>query len=360
MRWRFLVLLLLMPTIAAAAGPRHVRSQAEGCVATTLSCNTNVGAQLAPGDCEEDGYYDVYGFQGTAGNLVEVTIRSLDDSLPDVYIGIVPPSSDASKTPVVYGNRAATVRYRLATTGTWAIVAGAADINGSGKYRLEIRCSPSTSSQPQNCVTQQTLCRQSVLWDLTPSSCRFNNNQPYAQAEILGQAGDVIRVEGDTVGFQPIVAIYNGRGDLLTQSFTPSFRHAQFDFFVPTTGLYTILITNVDPNEVGEFTLTTTCSTSGCTLPLFTKQPEDLHVRYGQTVTVTAEVNAIGATTYEWSDVTDFPTGIGTTTTPSRTFGPIQSRRTYVVVATNACGTTVSRQFVIDPDPTKRRAVGRR
>jgi hypothetical protein len=359
MRWRLAALLLLFPVIAAA-GPRDVRSQADGCVATTLSCNTATTARLGPGDCEEDGYYDVYAFQGTAGTFVEVSMRALDGSLPNVYLGLVPPSTDASKTPIVLDNAAGTVRYRLASTGTWGIVAGSDGINGSGRYQIDLRCTTPSSTAPQNCVVQRALCSQSLLWDLTPSSCRFNNNQPYAETEILGQAGDVIRVEGNSVGFQPIVAIYDGRGNLLTQSFNPTLRHAQLDYFIPTTGFYRLLITNVNPNETGSFELRATCSTSGCTLPLFTKQPEDIHVRYGQSVTVTAEVNAIGATTYEWSDVTDFPSALGTTTTPSFAFGPIQSRRTYVVVATNACGTTVSRRFVIDPDPTKRRAVGRR
>lgn len=354
------MLLLLFPVIAAA-GPRKTRSAAEGCLATLLSCNTNANGQLAPGDCEENGYYDIYGFTGTAGTMVEVSMRSLDPNLADVYLELIPPVGDASKTPVMIGARAATVRYRLATSGTWAILAGAADISGSGKYLLNLRCFNSTSPAPQNCVTQQMVCRQTMLWELTPSSCRFTGStRPYAEADIVGQAGDVIRAEADTIGFQPIVAMYDSQNKLLTQSFNPTIRHAQFDFFVPTTARYTMLITNVNETEVGRFDLTATCTTSGCAIPLFIREPQDVKVRFGSSVTVTAEVNAIGTTTYEWSDVTDFPSGVGSTTTPSLTIGPVTGRRVYAIVATNACGTTVSRQFVVEPEPAKRRAVGRR
>jgi hypothetical protein len=360
MRARFLLLLLLFPVIATAQ-PRKTRSAAEGCLATLLSCNTHANGQLAPGDCEENGYYDIYGFTGTAGTMVEVSMRSLDPNLADVYLELIPPTGDASKTPVMIGARAATVRYRLASSGTWAILAGAADISGSGKYRLDLRCFSSTSPAPQNCVTQQMVCRQTLLWDLTPSSCRFTaSTKPYAIAEIIGQAGDVLRVEADTIGFQPIVALDDARNNRITQSFNPSFRHAQFDAFLPSTSLYTMLITNVNDTETGSFQLTATCTTSGCAIPLFIREPQDVKVPFGSSVTVTAEVNAIGTTTYEWSDVTDFPSGVGSTTAPSLTIGPVRSRRVYAIVATNACGTTVSRQFVVEPEPTKRRAVGRR
>lgn len=313
--------------------------------------------QLAPGDCnDENGYYDVFVFQGTAGQLVEATVRALDPSFSNIFVGFAAPESDDSRLPVIVGNKAGTVRYRLASSGTWALVVGAADFASTGRYAVEFRCLNSPPPQRKDCVLQSMVCNQSLIWDFTPSSCVFNNNQPYAWAEIWGQAGDLIRLEADTIGFRPVVAIYDQNGDLLTQSFLPEARTARLDYFINRTGPYRVLVTNTEGTSGGSFIMTTTCTTSGCVAPLFLRQPTDVKVPLGGNATVTAEVNALGALTYQWTDVTDFPTPVATTTTPSYTFTNVRGRRAYVVVATTPCGTTTSRTFFIDNDTGKRRS----
>ncbi|HEY0141858.1 MAG TPA: hypothetical protein VGF48_13245 [Thermoanaerobaculia bacterium] len=355
MRARLAFLLLLFPAIALA-GPRHPRALAEGCVTTTLSCNATATGQLAPGDCnDEDGYYDVFVFRGTAGQLVEATVRSLDATYQNIYLGIAPPDNDDSRVPVVVGNKVGTVRYRLATSGNWAVVVGASDFTSYGRYVVEVRCLSTPPPERKDCVLQSLVCRQALIWDFTPSSCQFNDGSPYVWAEIWGNAGDLIRLQADTVGFQPLVAIYDANGNLLTQSFNPEIRHAQLDHFMERTGPYRLLVTNADANN-GSFVLTANCTTSGCVAPLFLRQPADIKVPFGGNATVTFEVNSLGATTYEWTDVTDFPSAIASTNAPSYTFPNVRGRRAYVVTARTPCGTAVSRTFIVDTETGKRRA----
>lgn len=355
MRARFAFLLFLLPTLAFA-GPRDLRSLAEGCVSTTLSCNATGAGQLAPGDCnDEDGYYDVFVFRGTAGQLVEATVRSLDDSYQNVYIGIAPPDGDDSRVPVVVGNKVGTVRYRPATSGNWALVVGASDFTSTGRYVVELRCLSTPPPERKDCVLQTMVCRQALIWDFTPSSCQFNDGSPYVWAEIWGNAGDLLRLQADSVGFQPLVAIYDANGKLLTQSFNPEIRHAQLDHFIEHTGPYRLLVTNADANT-GSFVMTANCTTSGCVAPFFTRQPADVKVPFGANATVTFDVTTLGATTYEWTDVTDFPSAVASTGTPSYTFTNVRGRRAYVVTAKTACGTTVSRTFIVDTETGKRRA----
>lgn len=323
---------------------------------TALSCNATVNGQLAAGDCNDaDGYYDILTFPGTAGQLVEATVRSLDGNLKSVSIGLAAPTSDSSRIPAVVGNRVATVRYRLASSGTWAVVVGTGEFSSSGRYVVELRCFTTPPPVDKDCVLQTMVCNQALAWDFTPASCRFNSNSPYVWAEIWGNAGDLIRLQADSVGFQPVVAIYDDDGDLLTQSFNPTFRQARLDYFIERTGPYRLLVTNADTN-VGSFVMTATCTTSGCVAPLFVRQPTDVRVPFGGNATVTFEVNSIGATTYEWSDVTDFPSGVASTNTPSYTFTNVRGRRAYVVSAKTPCGTTVSRTFFVDVESGKRRA----
>lgn len=357
---RALIFLLLLPTIASAAPPlRSPRALADGCVVTGALCNTAREGQFAPGDCtDEAGYFDVYQFRGLANTLVEITVRSLDPNLPNVYVGLAPPEGDASLTPATYGNRSATIRYHLATTGDYRVVAGSADLAGSGRYHLQIACFTAPVPADRNCIPQPLACNQVVEWDLAPGSCDFDSTGGlYAEAAIEGVAGDVLRLEADTIGFQPIVAVYNEAGTLVSQSFAPEIRHAQLDYFIPANGTYYLLVTGVEPDDSGHFAMKATCSNSGCSKPFVITEPPDVTASYGGNVTVTANVHAVGATTYEWLDVTNEPSLVTTTTSPSLTFTNVTGRRAYLLRAANACGFTESRIFEVDLEVTKRRAV---
>jgi Ig-like domain-containing protein len=82
---------------------------------------------------------------------------------------------------------------------------------------------------------------------------------------------------------------------------------------------------------------------SGCFRPLILNQTREVEVAYGQSATLTLDVNHIGPVTYKWFDVTDFLRPLATTSTPQWQTGPMTASHSYYyVTASSPCGSQTS------------------
>jgi hypothetical protein len=336
------------------SGPR-ISTDAEGCQISSTSCNRVSFGQLAVGDCtSEDGtYIDVHRFQGTRDRYVAATVRPLSSSYRKPNILMAAPPGDASRTPFVIGGTAATVWYRLSSSGEWRIGIGTEDLFSSGPYALELFCSTGPTDGPQNCVYQDILCNQTQAWFLTSQSCRFaSGERVYQGHEIYGVQGDVIYIEMASNDFQPLFAVYNEDVKLLDSSSPQGNAGAVMTFHVPSTGFYTVAATSRLERSTGFYFVRVSCARSGCLNPLIIRDQEDIEVALGQRATITLDVHAVGSVNYSWLDVTDFPLSAGSTSTPTFVTEPITRTRYFRVRAENACGWDESRMIKVSAKST--------
>jgi hypothetical protein len=333
---------------------------AEGCTGTNMSCNTQLTGRLTSTDCTQSGApYDGYFFDGTAGDLVEVTIRTSNFQQP--LVTLVPPKGDASKVPVISGGSGgATLSYVLGSTGRWQIAVGSSDPFASGEYLVSLKCGPDPNpGLPAGCLGQTVLCGQKVQSSLSGQSCRFSNspNRGYEEYDIFGHAGDVVTVTMDSFfQFTPLFGIYDADTfELLASSLNAGNGKQILSFSFPSTKEYAIIATSSQDSATGPYELTVQCSASGCLSPLLTSTPSSMHVPFGQRATLTAAASGTNVQ-LKWFDSADVPaTQVGTG--PSFTTPAVTSTQFYTVTAVNECGAESSSIVKVEPAAGRRRSV---
>jgi hypothetical protein len=349
--------------LAAAALSLPAAPFAEGCTGTTMSCNSQQTGRLTSTDCTQSGApFDAYFFDGTAGDLVEVTIRTSNFQQP--LVTLIPPAGDASKVPIISGGSGgATLSYVLGSTGRWQIAVGSSDPFASGEYLVSLTCGPDPNpSLPVGCLSQSVLCGQKVQSSLSGQSCRFTSQPDFAYEEydIFGHAGDVVTVTMDSFFlFKPVFGIYDADTlQLLASSLPASGASSKqiLSYTFPTTKEYAIITTSQDPRATGPYEMTVQCGASGCLAPLLTSTPASTHVPSGQRATLTAAANGTNVQ-LKWFDATDIPQ-IQVGTGSSFTTPPVTTTQYYTVTATNECGSVTSNLVKIEPAaPGRRRSV---
>ncbi|HSY52397.1 MAG TPA: hypothetical protein VLC46_26585 [Thermoanaerobaculia bacterium] len=340
----------------AAVGAEALRPapQFDGCGSTPISCDTEVRAQLAPGDClsSNGALFDEYVFSGNAQDLVTATVRPLVASYTNAWAGFVVPPSSTALAPLISGGPAATVRYALSVTGTWRLQVGTNDRIAVGDYLLDMACDFSAPPSPQTaCIEQELLCGQQATWELSSVSCIASSdpNRFYSMYRVYGVGGDTLMIRLTSSAFDPQFAVYE-----LAQSSTPlaqsSALNATTDtlnFPVPHNGFYDIAVTTGNAHGIGQYVLALDCNSSGCLTPIITKQPEDVTVPPLSSALLSVEVTALGDVDYEWFSATGAQTNVG----GGSRFGtpPVTGPLDYYVTATTPCGTVQSRIVHVQP-----------
>jgi hypothetical protein len=359
------VMLSVAVTCGAFAGPPtmdEIRTLAGSCTTTRVAgCDTETFGNLESGDClfSDGSRYDSFAFSGTAGQLLEVTVRPLATTYSRPWIALLPPAGDPSEPPVISGGTgAAQISYKLSSSGTWRVVVSSEDVFAGGRYVIHVYCYRPEDDVPQACVPQQLLCGQSGGWRLTADSCKFRNDPSvYAIWSIYGRAGDLLTFSQRSFAFTPLFGIYRD-GKLLRSSDRESSFLATMRYAVPETGWYYFITTTVEDAKGGEFEVELSCGTSGCTFPyLVGGVPPSTVVPRGSSATIPFTVNAVGGFTTKLFDAdlniaATAPSGSTSIKTP-----PVTFPNRYYLEFENACGTWTSEQFSVVPEPARRRAV---
>jgi hypothetical protein len=360
---------VLLMASAAPALPQHTielrqKTEASGCVVSTLTCGITDSGELAPGDCTfSDGTrYDVWHFSGSAGQLITVTMKPLDASYTTPILELVPPVGDASKTPLVLGVPPLAISYALASSGTWTVAVETNDLFASGRYSISLQCATAQSGVPQNCVPQPLSCNQSYDWFVTASSCQFDGGgHAFAPFRMQMTKGDYVRFTSHSDAYDPAVAVYRNGGTALTYNYgTRSTTDAVVYFTVPATAVYDIDIYGATAQSAGEFFMASNCI-AVCGPPTISSQPTGRTVPYGGSATVTIAATSPNGnpTTYSWYDDNGgLPVSVGSG--PSFTLSNITATHRLYAQAQSPCGVVNSSVAIITPLPPPRgRAVRR-
>jgi hypothetical protein len=364
MRLRHLVVAFaaVVVTSRASAVSHKFRQIGHACITQSVLCGQHVTGELSPGDCtlSDGSRYDAWNFPGRAGDLVTVIVRSASGSLSRPAVFLDPPPGDASDTPLVAAGATQTVKYHLASTGTWRIIVGTLDVLGAGAYEIDLACGTANPSLPQNCVTQRLVCGNLANWTVNATSCRFQGGHPYAYFDVAAKGTDVLRPSVITYDFDPALSIYRGGGDALQSVFGRAFQELSTILRVPAADTYQIAIYSQEL-ELGEFNLRLECS-SNCTRPFITQQPAGARVAYLGRVELTVAVSGSPPFLYQWFDgapPNERPLGAAGSD-PRLLLTQLESDRVLWVRVTNDCGTVDSAAAFIDVGGAPRRRSVRR
>lgn len=334
-----------------------VVATADGCVTTTLaSCAVDHQAKLAAGDCtlSTGEYADYYDFTGVAGQVVEITLRPTSSTYRAPAVGLIPPPGDGSKPPFVWGGPAATIWYKLTSSGRWRVAVSTTNVLSSGTYVLHIKCHREFDIERQ-CIEQDLLCNQFALWNLNAESCRYSDaDEPYASWLIFAEPGDSITVQMNSTAFTPNLDIWDGE-KYVAQGIRDSSTVTTVRFFPTTRGYFEVIASAGEGLRGGDFAIASTCTTSGCLSPWFLTPIENQRVSPGARATIPLNLSMLGPfTAVLREDLSEAATSkTNTIVTP-----PVNGTHRYVVDVSNECGNVSSNVFTITSAPPRRRSAG--
>lgn len=340
--------------------PDTIRAEAAGCVVSVISCGGSDSGEIAAGDCAfSNGHrYDLWGFNGVAGQLVTVTLTATDASFVEPSVQLVPPVGDASQAPIIVGdpNVPIALKYKLATSGAWGIVVSTGALTAGGKYQISVSCGAGDSTTPQGCVTQQLACGQVLGYVLGATSCTFSGGGlPYSYSTVSLVKGDYVEFDANSAAFDPTLSIYRNGGSPIANGFGKrSGAPATVFFTAPATDNYQAAVYTMPTAVAGSFTLAYSCI-NVCSAPTITSQPVSQTVSYGGTAVLSVGASSPNgnAPSFTWfQDDGSLPVSIASGA--SFTVPNVTSVRRYYAQAQNACGFVNSAAAVITPKPPPR------
>ncbi|MCP3995461.1 MAG: hypothetical protein GY722_10405 [bacterium] len=125
-----------------------VLSQLLDCEITSMTCNFTVSGTLSTFDCShQDGtVYDVWEFEGTAGQTVVIDLMS-DDFNAFLYLTDPDDQLVATDDDSGVGSNSRIVHV-LESSGTWFVIANNLRFSSLGDYTLQLQCSSCAAEPP--------------------------------------------------------------------------------------------------------------------------------------------------------------------------------------------------------------------
>ncbi|MDT7541708.1 MAG: hypothetical protein QOE33_1612 [Acidobacteriota bacterium] len=241
----------------------------------------NKTGSLGSPDCtlDDGSFYDVYTFDGTAGQQVAIQMTASFDT----YLFLVGPDGDEiarddngtggsnARIPAIVANLGASPSARLPQTGTYRIIANAATANGNGSYTLVL------GVDAASCPSTPISVGQTINGTLASSDCRLPADSSFIDVYTFsGTAGQTISVSmTQTSSVDPYLFILDKDGKVLDEddngggvanAHLPSGKRT-FTGVLPATGLYTIYANSASAGQQGTYTLALTGS-QACTYAL--------------------------------------------------------------------------------------------
>lgn len=223
---------------------------------TPIRFGHSIAAELSEGDrTEPDGsYFDVYAFDGRAGQTVAIDMRSKDlDSVLALYV-------DGQQGPIGINNdadrrgRNAKLDFVLPKDGHYLIVANAALPGETGAYRL-------TLSERKPVVEVRPAARnitpgKAVQGALTDRSGRAGDDSRYDLYRFHGKAGEAIRLSLSSNDFEPFLSLRAAGGKTeLGFARDHGQRSAELRAVLPADGDYEVWANTATAGETGRYAL---------------------------------------------------------------------------------------------------------
>jgi hypothetical protein len=240
---------------------------------------SKTGTLQSPDCTLDDGsFYDIYTFNGTAGQQVAMQLSANFDT----FLFLVGPDGDElarddngtgtsnARIPAIVANFGASPSARLPQTGTYRIIANSAAAGATGSYTLVL------GVDSASCPSTSISTGQTVTGALASGDCRLPADSSFIDVyTFTGTAGQTVGVTMTSTDFDAYLFILDKDGKELDEddnggggsnAHLPSGKRT-FTGVLPANGTYTIYANSALTGKVGAYTLALTGS-QACTYAL--------------------------------------------------------------------------------------------
>ncbi|MEO8607614.1 MAG: PPC domain-containing protein [Chloroflexota bacterium] len=259
--------------------------------ATTIASNggaINLNAQVS-GELAQDGSNASYTFEGSAGQVVTITLESNDF---DAYLALQGPDGTeiASDDDGAGSLNARIADFSLPDDGTYTVVVTGANNFSTGKFTLSTATSAIEATATPGPIVPGSI---SIGQTLDSTLDQAPNTHTFA-----GKAGQVISIEVDSSDFDAYVQLKDANGiELASDDDSAGNLNALIEnFTLPTDATYAIVVSSFDNTASGDYKLTVSEGSGTTVTPVPpTNVPAGSEIAIGDTVNGTLSGGSLTA-----------------------------------------------------------------
>ncbi|MBD2099674.1 trypsin-like peptidase domain-containing protein [Leptolyngbya sp. FACHB-261] len=221
-----------------------------------------IQGELSSGDgtLPDDGsFYDLYQFQGRAGQQITITMNS---SQLDSYLILLGPNNAVVRDDDGAGGQNARIQVRLPADGTYSLLANTYEAGQSGRYTLQAVLGQATRqpSTPQTPQTPQTRNSRPILQE--SGSLQNGDRQIPRDGSLFdaytfqGRAGQRVTITLTSQQFDAYLILRTAAGRVVAEDDdSAGGTNAQITVVLPTDGAYQVIANAIDRTGRGSYQL---------------------------------------------------------------------------------------------------------
>jgi S1-C subfamily serine protease len=202
----------------------------------------------------DNSYFNVYNFEGRAGQRVIIDMSSTEF---DTYLILIDPNGvDIMQDDDGGGGTNSRIEITLPASGTYTIFANSYQAGETGRYSLQLRDSGTTGTSPAQPTSGFILNEQGRLGP--GSSILPEDGSFYQEHTFYGTAGQRVTITMESNEFDTYLILLGPNGELIDQNDDagPNTLNSRIVTTLPRTGTYRILANSFDNTGRGRYTLT--------------------------------------------------------------------------------------------------------
>jgi len=199
----------------------------------------------------DNSFYHVYAFTGKAGQ--QVTIEMNSKEVDSYLILLTEDGSELAQDDDSGGEKDAKISITLPTDGTYILLVNSYEAGESGSYRLKLKA---TASSPNDPTKGLILNQEGVLEN--KDSVLSSDGSLYDEYTFEGQQGQSIWIRLESQDFDPYLALFDPKGELIAENddASRSDKNAAIRVTLPATGRYRVVVNAYDKTGRGQYLLT--------------------------------------------------------------------------------------------------------
>ncbi|NJL87520.1 MAG: trypsin-like serine protease [Leptolyngbyaceae cyanobacterium SM1_1_3] len=206
----------------------------------------DASSQVLPVD---NSYFNVYAFEGSAGEPVTVEMRSSE--IDSFLILVAPDGSTVGQDDDSGGNFDARISATLPASGTYLILANSYAPAEAGRYQLRVSAAGMGQGGPRDYILQ-------VQGALAAGDAVLSDRTYYDEHVFQGSAGQPVTIDLQSSDFNPYLLLIGPDGEVVAENNNISDRNlnARIVTALPTSGTYRLVANAYSANERGQYQLT--------------------------------------------------------------------------------------------------------
>lgn len=198
-------------------------------------------------------YYDMYSFEGKAGQQIAIEMSSQD--LDSYLILLNSDGSELAQDDDSGGGKNAKIIVTLPATGEYILLANSYEAGESGDYQLKLRIA-AENLNPSDRSNRLILEEQGTL-DGTDTVLPSDGSR-YDEYSFEAEAGQAVTIRLESSDFDPYVALFSPNGQLVGENddANQSEKNAVLTLTLPMTGRYRVVVNAYDSTGQGQYLLT--------------------------------------------------------------------------------------------------------